>query len=214
MERQILEKYLRPSEICDFDKEIIREKTGEIISEAKTDGEKTEKILEFCQNQILFAYGNWNEKASEVLERGKGMCSGKNNLAVAMLRAAGIPARHKKVILERESELWKFVSERDTLLAKVCSTLPQRRDHIVLEIYLDGNWELKDVTRDGLLAEGMKIYGIPLERDLSETETIEDFDQWAINRQKRVNIKQNREEILKRINHFVEIIREKGKEIE
>jgi transglutaminase-like putative cysteine protease len=62
---QILEKYLRPSKLCDFDKEIVRKKAEEIISGAKTDREKTERILDYCQNKILFAYGNWNEKASE-----------------------------------------------------------------------------------------------------------------------------------------------------
>lgn len=210
MVTQILEKYLKSSQLCDFDQEIIKRKTAEIISGARTDREKAERILEFCQNEILFAYGNWNEKASEVLKIGKGMCSGKNNLAVAMLRAAGIPAKHKRAILEIESEMWKFVSERDSFLARILSTLPQRRDHIVLEVFLDGNWELKDVTRDRDLEKGMKICGIPLERNLTELEDI-DFDQWARDRQGGVNISQNREEILKRINNFVEMIRKAGK---
>lgn len=53
-----------------------------------------------------------------------------------MLRAAGILARHKRAILEGESEMWKFASERDRFLAEVFSTLPQRRDHILCEIFL------------------------------------------------------------------------------
>ena len=209
--KEIFEKYLRPSELCDFDKEIIQKKTEKIISGAKTDREKAERILDFCQNEILFIYDDWGVPASVVLERRKGMCSGKNNLAVAMLRAAGIPARHKLAILEIESEMWKFASERDSFLAKVLSTLPQTRDHIVIEVFLDGNWELKDVTRDRDLEKGMENLGIPLERDLilEELETIEDFDGWANQRQKRITIAENREKILKRINHFVESMRAK-----
>lgn len=207
-----MERYLRPSELCDFDQEIIKQKAEEITSGAETDREKAERIFDFCQNKILFAYGNWNEKASEVLGKGKGMCSGKNNLAVALLRAAKIPARHKRAILERESEMWKFVSERDGFLAEVLSALPQRRDHIVCEVFLDGKWELRDVTRDRKLEEGMRIHNIPLEGDLTEVETIEDFDQWASDRQKRVKLSRNREEILRRINQFVEMIREGGKD--
>ena len=185
----------------------------EIIAGAKDEEEKSERILDFCQNQILFAYGDWNEKASKVIEKGEGMCSGKNNLSAAMHRLAGIPARHKKAILEMESELWKLISNQDPSLAEVFARLPTKRDHIIHEIYLNGRWELKDVTRDKDLEEGMKFYRIPLERDLTEVETIEDFDQWATNRQSpdRLSINQNRAEILEKINNAIEKIREIGR---
>lgn len=207
MEVEDLERYLRPSELCDFDQEIIKQKAEEITSGAETDREKAERIFDFCQNKILFAYGNWNEKASEILRKGKGMCSGKSNLAVALLRAVKIPARHKGAILEGQSEMWKFISGRDNFLAEVLSSLPRRRDHIVCEVFLDGKWEIRDVTRDRKLEEGMKFHGISLEEDLAEVETIEDFDRWAAERQKRASLSQNREEILRRINQFVEMIR-------
>ena len=202
-----LERYLKPTQLCDFDKWVVRKKVEEIISKAKTEREKAERILDFCQNEILFAYGNWNEKASEVLEKGRGMCSGKNNLAVAMLRAAQIPARYKRGVLVGESKMWKFASEKDSFLAEIFSTLPRRRDHIVCEVLLNGEWEIRDVTTDRRLKEGTKIFGIPLESDLVEIETLEDFDRWAEERQKRIEIKQDREGILRKINHFVELIR-------
>ena len=130
-----------------------------------------------------------------------------------MHRCVGIPARHKRVILEKESELWKFASGRDSFLAEIVSRLPSQRDHIVLEVFVEEKWSLRDVTRDRDLEEGMGIYGIPLERegDFTRIETIEDFDQWVSQRQRQVSLSENRDRVLSRINRFVELIREAGR---
>lgn len=213
---QTLDLYLKPTDLCDFDKEIVRRKAEEVILGAKTNREKAEKILEFCQNEIIFAYTNWDEKASEVLAKRRGMCAGKSNLAVALLRSVGIPARHKRMVINfslLESELWKFVLEKDSFLAKVFAASAFQKDHIVLEVYLDGRWELKDISFDYALKEGMKMYGILFEKEkinLQNLKDIEDFDQWARERQGG----KNRDEILKKMNIFLDLIRQKVKEAE
>ncbi|MFH1382777.1 MAG: transglutaminase domain-containing protein [Chloroflexota bacterium] len=207
-----ISKYLKSSPLCDFDSETIRHKADAIVAGAKSQREKSNRILEFWKNEIVFTYDNWDVPASAALSKGSGMCAAKNAGSVAMHRYAGIPARLKVLGFDAESKLWEYAARWDPWLAGKTKTLGKRRDHVIHEIYLDGRWEQHDVTRDNTLEAGMKIYGMPSEADfVPEDLKMADFDRWAVARQKKAHIPPSeRAEFHRRINNIVRIIRETG----
>ncbi|MDI6806630.1 MAG: transglutaminase domain-containing protein [Candidatus Aenigmarchaeota archaeon] len=209
---KILEKYLKPTKYCNFDNPSVKQKIEEIILGVKDDRGKSRRFLEYCKNDIDFFYGNWDEEMLEVLENGRGMCSGKTITVVGMHRCVGIPARPMLAELPAENRFWELVSKWNPRLAPIIAKLPPTRHHVVLEIYLDGKWELHDTTREPPLEAGMKIYGIPTERDLSQVKITEisDYDEWIEQRQTGRKVKEGREEFLKGTNNVLQIIRETG----
>jgi transglutaminase-like putative cysteine protease len=88
-------RYLQPSGLCDYDRSIeIRLKTQELIAGSRNRGEVFNSIFAFVK-EMPYGLEDWDLKASDILRKGWGMCSGKTNLLVAMLRSAGIPARYR-----------------------------------------------------------------------------------------------------------------------
>ena len=81
---------LPPSDsLCDHDHPEIRRRAARLrrASPAST----AEAILKFVQ-PMPYRFGHWQERASDTLARGLGMCTTKANLQVALMRAAGLEA--------------------------------------------------------------------------------------------------------------------------
>jgi len=210
------EEYLQPSQLCDFDRCLeIRAKALELTSDCRRVEEKLQRIFSFVK-EMPYGLEDWAFRASETLAKGWGMCSGKTNLLVALLRSVGIPARYRVFRIHGEMKLWKWAIESEDLSQRL-GTVPLEQNHVDCEVWL-GTWKAFDPSRDTPLERGMLALGIPLEREPLVDENgrvpylfLASFDDWARERQNRRMFRENRDEIFAMINERFQQIRALGR---
>jgi hypothetical protein len=78
-----------PATLCDVGHPAIRDRAHTL--RRSSDAATAEAIYCFVQ-PMPYRFGAWQERASDTLARGVGMCTTKANLQVALLRAAGLEA--------------------------------------------------------------------------------------------------------------------------
>lgn len=207
-----IEEYLRPSQLCDFHEAAdIRKLAISLTTNAPTLTSKAESLYRFVK-ELEFRYDDWDIKASETLSRGWGMCSGKVNLLVAMLRSISVPVRYVVITCRPEFKLHEWMSKQGSELARVCENLPQRGTHIVAEALI-GNWKTYDVARDTALERGYDRMGIPFDirpvgSRASAQFALPNIDAWAKKRQASVRLKDGRPETLALLNSALSSLRE------
>lgn len=213
-----LSDYLQPTRLCDFDQAPEIRETAEKLRAKLTDRrEVCHSIYQFVRG-LPYGLENWDIRASETLRKGWGMCSGKTNLLVAMLRSVGIPARYRIYRIKSENMLWRWIASQDKELARQMGEPLQEQDHIIAETHLNG-WEACDPARDPAFEAGLKKLDIPLERKpVTNTKgnpnllILASIDDWAQNRQQARRFKENRELIFSEMNKQFDRIRLIGKE--
>lgn len=211
------QRYLQPTLLCDFDREVaIHNKALELTKDTPDKEEKVKQIFSFVR-EFPYSLEDWDVKASETLRRGWGMCSGKSNLMVAMLRSMGIPSRYRVLRIKSEGNLWRWVTSNNSQAASLMGKSPPEQDHVQVEVYLNG-WEMLDPSRDPDFEKGMALLGIPVRRypvhDTSggiKVMIFDSFDEWAISRQQQRRFRENRQEVFKRANTQFDIIRSIGR---
>lgn len=75
--------------LCDVDHPEIRRRAARL--RRTTQAATAEAVLKFVHG-FPYRFGAWQERASDTLSRGVGMCTTKTNLQVALMRAAGLEA--------------------------------------------------------------------------------------------------------------------------
>jgi hypothetical protein len=204
-------KYLKPSLICDFESvPEIAETAVALTSKLPTAQDKIDGLFRFVKN-LTFRYDDWDTMASETLERRWGMCSGKVNLFVAMLRSLGIPSRYIVLRCRAETELYERIGKQNRDFASLFVSLPKEGDHTIAEVYIN-NWRVYDVARDPALERGLKKLGLPFDilpisNDGVNRLTLSSLDSWAQKRQKSIHIKEERLRLLNLMNAELERIR-------
>jgi transglutaminase-like putative cysteine protease len=191
------EEYLRPSELCDFDRSPeIRAKAEELTEGCRTTRQKFQCLFRFVK-ELPYGLEDWDVTASETLAKGWGMCSGKSNLLIALLRSLGILARYCIYRIRAEVSLWVEVTAESALSQRL-GAAPSQQDHVDCEVWL-GKWVNCDPARDTALERGMKALGMPLKREIIPDASghigytiLADFDDWARQRQRRRMIRQDR----------------------
>ena len=78
-----------PDTLCDFDHPEIRRRAARL--RRATPASTAEAILKYVHG-FPYRFGAWQERASDTLARGVGMCTTKSNLQVALMRAANLEA--------------------------------------------------------------------------------------------------------------------------
>jgi transglutaminase-like putative cysteine protease len=78
-----------PTTLCDIDHPEITRRARRL--RRATPASTAEAILQYVQ-PLPYRFGPWQERASDTLARGVGMCTTKANLQVALMRAAGLDA--------------------------------------------------------------------------------------------------------------------------
>lgn len=78
-----------PETLSDVDHPQIRRVAARL--RRTTQAETAEAVFRFVQ-AMPYRFGNWQERASQTLARGNGMCTTKANLQVTLMRAAGLEA--------------------------------------------------------------------------------------------------------------------------
>ena len=209
------EDYLQPSELCDFDRRPeIRDKALKLTQGCRIGEEMFQRIFAFVK-ELPYGLDDWDVAASETLAKGWGMCSGKANLLVALLRSLAIPARYRVFRIRAEVGLWGRITGDDDLAQRL-GAAPSEQDHVDCEVWL-GSWSACDPGRDTPLARGMAALGLPLEREAIADASgrvpyliLANFDQWARERQARRMIREKRNETFARVNEQLWRIRTLG----
>ncbi|MHA1273341.1 MAG: transglutaminase-like domain-containing protein [Promethearchaeota archaeon] len=99
MNKEDLEKYLKPNEFFDFDKKRVLNTALEITKGLKSQKEKAIALFYFVRDEIKYNMMSYipqlraNFKASVTLRRKNGFCVSKAILLSTLARAVGIPAR-------------------------------------------------------------------------------------------------------------------------
>jgi transglutaminase-like putative cysteine protease len=206
------EEYLQPSELCDFDRcpEIVNKASKLASGCVSTDG-VFRHIFSFVK-ELPYGLDDWDVAASDTFEKGWGMCSGKTNLLVALLRSVFIPARYRIYRIRPEVSLWKEVIGAEDMAHRM-GNAPAEQDHVDCEAWL-GDWCLCDPSRDTPFERGLEVLGIPLQREAITDASgkasylrLDSFDDWARSRQGRRRIKENRHETFARVNNIFGLIR-------
>ena len=127
-----------PASLCDHDHPEIRRRAARLrrASPAST----AEAILQFVQ-PMPYRFGAWQERASDTLARGVGMCTTKANLQVALMRAAGLEAGFVESPMPT-SVLGKLMP--DGWLALQRATVK----HYFAAVKLGGRWHATDASYD------------------------------------------------------------------
>jgi hypothetical protein len=200
-------KELLPTALCDFDTASeIKVATFRAALDSSDARQITNCICEFVR-QMPYRYDDWDVKASLTLKRGWGMCSGKANLMVAMLRSLQIPARYVIARCHAELELYQWLANQNQELARIMGEPYKEIDHIEAEVYLEDRWQVIDAARDPALVDGLKFLGIPVEMRVIDRFSLSSFDEWAISRQKAIRLKSVRPIMLKLMNEQLDRIR-------
>ena len=206
------EDYLRPSELCDFHRfPEIAAKAKELCQDCDSHEEMFRRIYDFVR-ELPYGLEDWDVEASRTLAKGWGMCSGKTNLLVALLRSVGIPARYRVYRIRGEAGLWGRVTGEEEVAQRM-GEAPVEQDHVDCEVWL-GEWRECDPSRDTPMEHGMRALGIPLEREPVRDAAgrvpyllLTSIDDWARERQARRTFREDREEIFATVNEQLDRIR-------
>ncbi len=210
------QKYLQPSLLCDFDRSPqIRRKALELTAGCRNNGQRLLKIFEFVK-EMPYGLEDWDVRASQSLKKGWGMCSGKTNLMVALLRSIGIPSRYRIYRIKADMYMWDQAG-RTIGRADRIRQLGQQRDHVDCEVWL-GKWVDCDPGRDSALEKGiLKLGGKLKRRYVTDCRgrvrylRLAVFDEWATKRQERRTFRSDRKDVFAGINSAFNRIRELGR---
>jgi hypothetical protein len=139
--------YLEPTLYIDSKHPALVQQVSVLTLGAKDEVEKAIRIHNYVRDEILFGWAGafYDQKASGVLEAKLGFCNTKSTLFVAMLRAAGIPAKQR------------FVNINAKILEGILSPGTEFVDHSYTEVLLQGRWiKLDSYIVDKRLAEAAR----------------------------------------------------------
>ena len=126
--------WLAETEVIDWRDPSILRATEAAVADAEGPRERAVRIHDFVRDRVRCGWQPrfYEVRASEVLAAGVGYCNTKSSLFVAMLRAAGIPARVH------------FVDVDASILLGVIDPGTSHVDHSYTEVWLDGRWVRTD----------------------------------------------------------------------
>jgi len=210
--------YLQPSELCDFDRDNgFGRRTAGLVTNVVDEAHQVEAVFAFVK-ELPYGLEDWDVKALETLRRGWGMCCGKTNLLVAMLRTLRIPARYKVFRIRAESKLLRWMAEQDNGLGMQMTDIPAEQDHLECEALVAGVWRRFDPSRDSALERGLQKMGIPLDRipvvdahGAAHCLRLASIDRWASDRQAARRFREGRAAMFARANEQLDRIRRMGK---
>jgi transglutaminase-like putative cysteine protease len=113
LETDDLDVYLRPTPVVDSDHPQVAARATDVTRSATNDVERAKALFEWVRDQIPHSYDIQSRlvtcAASQVLDKGTGICFAKSHLLAAMCRSQGIPAGLVYQRLQREVEGDEFV---------------------------------------------------------------------------------------------------------
>jgi Transglutaminase-like superfamily len=125
-----MKPYLIPTEFIDSDNQTILETSRSLTAHLASEKDKAIAIHDFVRDHVKFGFSRnfWKQKASEVLQEGKGFCNTKATLFIALLRASNVPAKQV------------FVNINSQILTGFFDRISAFVDHSYVSVFLDGRW--------------------------------------------------------------------------
>ena len=122
--------YLKETNYLNFSHSSIQKVLSDITNDSMTQKELAIAIHNFVRDEIIFGFSRpfYDMSASDVLAAKKGFCNNQSTLFAALLRGAGIPARHR------------FYSLSASVLSGIINPGTRYVDHAVVEVYLNDRW--------------------------------------------------------------------------
>lgn len=137
-----LQQFLEPSTLCDLEHPVVVRTAATLGAGADTPKEVAVRIYEFVRDDIKHHWVPMGQKASCTLERRVGDCWPKSIAQVALLRAAGIPARFRWI--EYHKTLFRGLVPT-AVYEGLADPFPF---HVLAEAYLNDGWVKADATFD------------------------------------------------------------------
>ena len=147
-----MESFLKETKYCDFNNLKIKELAFDITKNINDDKNKAIALFYYVRDSILYRVGNWNKKASETLLEGKGVCTSKSNLLIALLRSSGIPAGYGVMRVKGKEYFGNIVPLffRDKI--------GKESIHIYVYVYLNNRWIKCDPSDDKRFSENTSYF--------------------------------------------------------
>jgi len=124
--------------LCDVDHPDIRRRAARL--RRTTPAATAEAIMQYVHT-LPYRFGTWQERASDTMARGVGMCTTKSNLQVALMRAAGLNAGYVEIPMPT-SVLGKLMPHSWIALQR------ETVKHYFAAVELDGTWHAVDSSYD------------------------------------------------------------------
>lgn len=139
--------FLCSTTYCDCHHPDIQRLAKSIMVKGDTQRKTAVRLFYWVRDQIKYRVGLWNYRASETLEIGKGTCTNKANLLVALLRAVGIPAGYCVMTVKGREYLGPIV------LPMFENRIARTSRHIYCCARVDGEWRRIDPSDDAEFVE-------------------------------------------------------------
>ncbi|APG28661.1 hypothetical protein A7E78_12960 [Syntrophotalea acetylenivorans] len=131
---------LAKTHYCDHDHPAISALAAQLAEGCTDQREIVQRAFRSVRDQLPFGFALYRRKASEVLQRGYGVCWNKSLLLTALLRGNGIPAHFGSIPLRR------------TFIAPVIGGLHRLAsdpfNHCLVHVWLDDRWFVLDPVLD------------------------------------------------------------------
>ncbi|MBN1404907.1 MAG: transglutaminase domain-containing protein [Candidatus Omnitrophica bacterium] len=141
-----MNEFLQETKFCDCKHRSIINKSCELTKDLPEDKDKAIALFNFVRDNIKYSFDRWDIKASETLERGRGMCTNKSNLLIAMLRSCNIPAAYGILKVDAQNFFGPL------MLPMLKNKVSKNSVHIYAQIYINGKWIKCDSSTDAELA--------------------------------------------------------------
>lgn len=145
-----LRTFLTATQMCDADDVAVRGLAAEVTRQARTPREAAVALFYWVRDEIEYTMGDWNWRASETLRLGKGTCSNKANLMVAMARSIGIPAGFHVQFVNTTAYF------SGSFIPLIQRSVRDRAIHVYVTLFLDGRWVKCDPTDDKALCDAIE----------------------------------------------------------
>lgn len=159
-----LDEYLQETRFCDWKHPVIQSVLHEITNEGANEVERAKRIFYYARDTIRFALvgSGIDIRASKTAEIGYGDCGSKTNFHMALLRAAGIPARVRGIMAEF-SVLKGIVPG---FISYFSERFYKEDFHLWPECYLAGSWVACEALFDKELYKGALRMGLFTEKQI------------------------------------------------
>ncbi len=142
-----IDKFLEATKYCDVNNPLIQDAAIHITAKFNNNREKSVALFNYVRDNILYKFDHWNVKASQTLKKGYGMCTNKNNLFIAMLRAIGIPAGYGILDVKAREYFGPI------MLSFFKDKIAEKSVHIYSQVYLNDKWIKCDSSTDKILSD-------------------------------------------------------------
>jgi hypothetical protein len=135
--------FLTETKYCDFNNPTIAKLANDFEKKYGEDRRGLVRALfYFVRDHTEYEVGNWTQKASDTLRKGRGTCTNNTNLLVALFRSAGIPAGYGILDVKGKEYFGPIVPE------KLSRNISKKSKHIYCYVYFEGTWLRCDPSDD------------------------------------------------------------------